>query len=52
MDEIKVMLNAIMEQQRVQGAKLDGLTMEVHKLTGEVNGLKEEIKEVKKNLKN
>lgn len=43
LDEVKEIVIALREQQEVVSAKLDVVTMDVHKLNGEMTSMKEQV---------
>lgn len=47
MEEIKQMLRALLERAEITDAKLDALSTDVNRLSGNVVGLTEEIREFK-----
>jgi hypothetical protein len=51
MDEMKMILKAILKSQEITIAKLEALSMDVYKMQGDITEMKGDIVEMKKRLK-
>jgi outer membrane murein-binding lipoprotein Lpp len=49
-EEVKMLLNAILERVKTKDAKIDALTLDVRKLQGDVESLKEIVAVIDKRL--